>query len=125
MLGHKIIGRGNNHVVVLHDWFSDSKSYNKLINYLNEDKNSYIFVDLRGYGLSKEIRGSYKLDEATNDILELINNFKVKTFDLIGHSMSGLLVQNIALKSSKVRRVVCITPVVAQGLKSLKRLCLL
>ncbi len=119
MLGHKIIGKGSNHVIVLHDWFSDSKNYTNLIKCLDEDKNTFVFVDLRGYGLSKTIKGSYTLEEITNDILDLMSEFKfkVKSFDLIGHSMSGLIVQNIASKSNKIRRVICINPVVAEGAK--------
>ncbi|MGE0634656.1 MAG: alpha/beta fold hydrolase [Pseudobdellovibrionaceae bacterium] len=116
MLGHKLIGQGRETVIVMHDWFSDISSYDSLIPYLDVEAFRYIFVDLRGYGKSINIKGNYTVEEASQDVLELIETLKIDSFHLIGHSMSGMIAQYIASEvPEKVHSIIAITPVPASG----------
>lgn len=116
LLGHRLIGSGKEKVVVLHNWFCDSSSYDLMIPYLNIDKFTYALVDLRGYGLSKEIQGSFSVVEASSDVLQLANALGWDEFHVVGHSMSGMVAQKIVVDApSRVKSVIAITPVPACG----------
>ncbi len=115
-IAYKEIGSGKEKVLVMHNWMGDSTSYDSMLPYLNTDEYTYVFVDLRGYGRSKEIHGSYSVEEASTDAIKIIDSLGWNKFHLIGHSMSGMIVQKIAVNNpSRVKSVVAITPVPACG----------
>lgn len=115
-IAHKQMGSGKEKVLVMHNWMGDSTSYDSMLPYLNTDDYTYVFVDLRGYGRSKEMRGVYSVEEASADAMKLIDSLGWNTFHLIGHSMSGMIVQKIAVDNpSKVKSIIAITPVPASG----------
>lgn len=116
LIGYKQVGSGEEKVLVMHNWMGDSTSYDPVIPYLNTDKYTYVFVDLRGYGRSKDMQGAYSIEEASTDALNLIDSLSWSTFHLIGHSMSGMIVQKIAVDCpSRVKSIIAITPVPACG----------
>jgi pimeloyl-ACP methyl ester carboxylesterase len=100
----------------MHSWTGDSTSYNSMLPYLNTDDYTYVFVDLRGYGGSKEMQGDYSVEEASSDAIKLMDSLGWDEFHLIGHSMSGMIVQKIAVDNpSRVKSIIAITPVPACG----------
>ncbi len=60
-LGFTVYGDGSSRVLVLHDWFCDHSSWDATLPYLSPDRFTYVFGDLRGYGLSREIEGANTL----------------------------------------------------------------
>lgn len=111
-----IVGTGPEKILVLHNWFSDSRSYEPMIPYLNQKLYTYVFLDLRGYGLSKEITGNYSVEEASADVLTAVNGLGWNAFHLIGHSMSGMIAQKFAVDNpARVKSIIAITPVPASG----------
>lgn len=116
LLGHRLIGSGKEKVVVLHNWFCDSSSYDPMVPYLNTEKFTYALVDVRGYGLSKARVGLFSVEEASADVFQLADALGWKEFHVVGHSMSGMIAQKIAVDApSRVKSVVAITPVPACG----------
>ncbi len=116
LIAHKQIGSGKEKVLVMHHWMGDSTSYDSMIPYLNTNDYTYVFVDLRGYGRSVEMKGTYSVEEASKDAMKLIDSLAWDNFHLIGHSMSGMIVQKIAVSNpSRVKSVIAITPVPACG----------
>lgn len=116
LIAHKQIGIGKEKVLVMHNWMGDSSSYDSMLPYLDTDAYTYVFVDVRGYGGSKEMKGDYSVGEASIDAVKLIDSLGWNKFHLIGHSMSGMIVQKIAVDHpSRVKSVVAITPVPACG----------
>jgi len=116
IIGYTQVGSGEEKVLVLHNWFGDCKSYDPMIPYLDAKKCTYVFMDLRGYGKSKEIRGVYSVDEAVQDAISLVDTLQWEKFHVVGHSMSGMIVQKMAVDHfSRVRSVIAITPVPACG----------
>lgn len=110
------IGMGKEHVLVMHDWFSDCTSYHTIIPYLDFQRFTYAFFDLRGYGKSIEITGSYTLDEVSADCIALVDALKWKQFHVVGHSMTGLTAQHLnALITDRILSVTAVTPVPARG----------
>jgi pimeloyl-ACP methyl ester carboxylesterase len=115
-IAYKQVGSGKEKVLVLHNWMGDSTSYDSMLPHLNTNEYTYVFVDLRGYGRSKEMRGTYSVEEASADAIQLIDSLEWTKFHLVGHSMSGMIVQKIAVDNpTRVKSVVAITPVPACG----------
>lgn len=126
-LGHQRRGRGAEIVVVLHEWLGDHVNYDPVLPYLNEDRHTYVFADLRGYGWSKGLTGRYDIREAAADVLALMDAYGYGRFHVVGHSMSGMIAQYLAMIArDRVIDVVVISPVPASGFKTdeagLKRL---
>jgi pimeloyl-ACP methyl ester carboxylesterase len=119
LLGHKRRGNGSEPVVVLHEWMGDHTNYDLVQPFLPEDTYSWVFADLRGYGLSKSMGGAYTLQEAADDVIRLMDSYGYKRFHVVGHSMSGMIAQYIAkIGGSRVKSVVAISPVPASGFRA-------
>jgi pimeloyl-ACP methyl ester carboxylesterase len=116
-LGFTSYGTGPIRVLVLHDWFCDHSSWDAALPYLTPERFTYVFADPRGYGASQTIEGNYTLDEAAEDAVALVDKLGWPRFSLIGHSMSGLIVQRVAqLVPDRIARIVAITPVEPTGM---------
>lgn len=115
-VGHELHGTGPQKVLVMHDWMSSARSYDDARLYLDTDRFSYAFMDHRGYGRSRRIGGENSVREAAHDVIDLANRLGWDRFDLIGHSMSGMVAQRVVLDApQRVRSLVAITPVGAGG----------
>ena len=116
-LGHKIIGTGKKNIIVLHELMGNYKNYEPIFPYLNTDDFTFIFVDLRGYGLSKDIKGEYSCDEASNDVKNLITHLKIDSVNIVAHSMSTMIAQKLALIDDRISKLILVTPIPASGIK--------
>jgi 3-oxoadipate enol-lactonase len=116
-LAHVLHGSGPARVLVLHDWLGDRRNWEPLLPYLDGDRFTYAFVDLRGYGGSRDIEGAYTVDETASDALAVATRLDWQSFAVVGHSMSGLIVQAMAAAApSRISRLVAVTPVGPGGL---------
>lgn len=116
-IGYYIVGNGNKKVIALHSWMDDAESWISTIPYLNVEEYTYAFMDVRGYGKSKEIAGLYTSDEIANDVMNLADSLLWAKFSLIGHSMCGLAAQKASLLDNynRILKIVLVTPVSAGG----------
>lgn len=114
---YTIHGNGSKKVIVLHSWMDDYQSWQSVVPYLDLKSHTYVFIDLRGYGKSKDVKGMFNSDEIANDVFDVADDLKWDRFYLVGHSMTGMAVQKAALKDSESRilKVVAITPVSSAG----------
>ncbi|WP_273804854.1 alpha/beta fold hydrolase [Providencia rettgeri] len=111
------VGNGPYPILVLHGWFGDAHSFEQIEPWLNGDAFSYVFMDYRGYGGMKEIRGTYTIDEIASDALKLADALGFYDFSLIGHSMGGMVIERIAtLAPNRVRALVAVAPVPCGGI---------
>ncbi len=119
-IGYKVVGRGEKKVIALHSWMDDAESWNLMIPFLDIEKFTYVFMDLRGYGSSKQIKGIYNSDEVVSDLFNLADDLKWNNFYLIGHSMSGLIAQKAALLdiNNRILKIALVTPVSAGGFEA-------
>lgn len=108
---------GKNNIIVLHELMGDCRNYEPIFPYIDEKVFSFYFTDLRGYGLSKEIRGEYSCNEAANDIKNLITHLNLNEVTILAHSMSTMIAQKITLIEPKVKKLILITPILASGIK--------
>jgi 3-oxoadipate enol-lactonase len=116
LLGHCRIGNGPAVCVVLHEWLGDHVNWEPTLSYFDLSRHTLLFVDLRGYGWSRGMTGRFELDEAANDVLRLTEQLQISRFHLVGHSMSGLVAQEIALQApSRIQSVTLFSPVPPTG----------
>lgn len=117
ILKFKQIGNGEQKIIVLHELMGDCRNYESMFPFIDEEKFTFLFTDLRGYGLSKEIKGDYSCIEAANDVKNLIEYLNLKEVTILAHSMSTMIAQKIALIEKKVKKLILITPILASGIK--------
>lgn len=116
VLDHKLMGRGDEKILIMHDWFSDISSYDGILDYLDTNRYTYCFMNLRGYGGSKEIQGTCTAEEASQDAFALTDHLMWDRFHGVGHSMTGLVVQQMAVDHpERLKSVIAVTPVPATG----------
>lgn len=110
-------GDGPEHVIALHDWMSTHRSFDDARPYLSPEAFTYVFPDLRGYGRSRDMTGSYSASEAAQDILDLADALGWEKFHLLGHSMGGMIAQRLSLDAPhRLRSLILVTPVTAAGM---------
>ena len=110
-------GSGPERVLVMHDWNGDHTTYDPALPYLDGSAFTYAFVDLRGYGKSRDMTGEYTVTEIARDCLEVADALGWQRFHVIGHSMTGMATQRIALDApSRVKSAIAVCAVSAAGL---------
>jgi pimeloyl-ACP methyl ester carboxylesterase len=117
MIWHKLIGTGPIKVMVIHGWFWDHRVYTPMFDALDISRHTYAFFDIRGYGNSREVAGSYSIGEVAADAIALADQLGWQEFHVVGHSMGGKAAQKIAMDAAgRVKSVVAVTPVPASAL---------
>ena len=115
-IGHFLVGEGPEKVLVLHDWNGDHTTYDPILPYLDTKAFSYAFADLRGYGTSRDLKGTYTVREIADDCLALADRLSWQRFQLIGHSMTGMVTQRLASDApSRIKSAIAVCPMSAQG----------
>lgn len=116
-MSYTLFGQGPRRVVVLHDWSQDCTIYDPVRPYLQQDAFTFAFADLRGYGGSKDQTGDFSAVEVVGDVAHLADELGWPDFALVGHSMTGMVVQRAMLDlPGRLTAAVASTPVPASGL---------
>lgn len=114
MIFHKQIGDGPIKVAAIHGWFGDHRAFEAMFACLDVKRFSYAFIDIRGYGQSRNEAGDYTMAEIAADTLVLADRLGWTSFHVVGHSMGGKAAQKVAMDGGeRVSSVVAITPVPA------------
>lgn len=117
-IAYEVHGSGPQGVLLMHDWMSTAKSYDDVRPYLDTDRFTYIFPDLRGYGRSRHVAGENTVAETARDMVTLADRLGWDRFDLVGHSMSAMVAQRVVLDAPRrVRSLIAVTPVGAGGMQ--------
>src|SRR4051812_25734867 len=90
---HHVIGSGRRKVILLHGWFGDRHSWADVEPFLDPHAFTWVFMDYRGYGEMKDVRGEYTMDEIAADTIALADSLGFSDFSLVGHSMGGMAIQ--------------------------------
>jgi 3-oxoadipate enol-lactonase len=118
-LGHCRIGHGPAVCVLLHEWLGDHVNWEPTLPYFDFASHTLVVMDLSGYGWSRARSGSYTLAEATADVLQTADRLALPRFHLVGHSMSGLIAQAVALEApERMQSVTLFSPVPPTGFKA-------
>ena len=115
-IGHTQHGSGPECVLAMHDWAGDHTTYEPTLPYLDTSAFTYAFVDLRGYGKSRAMAGDYTVAEIAGDCLAVADELGWQRFHVIGHSMTGMVTQRMALDApSRVKSAIAVCAVSAAG----------
>lgn len=117
-IGHTLMGEGASRVLMLHGWLGDQRIFEPLFDSLNLENFTYAFMDCRGYGSSRDLAGSYTIDEIAGDAFALAQKLGWDWFYVVGHCMGGMVAQHmLADEPQQVRAAVLIAPVPACGMR--------
>lgn len=92
-------GQGDTTVMFLHGWCIDGTYWKNQVEYFSYNYNVYA-IDLPGFGKSRAERISWTIEEYANDITAFIDTLNLKNVVIIGHSMAGEIMLQLALTSN-------------------------
>ncbi len=74
-----------------------------------EDQYELIMPSLAGYGESAPLSAPSTIRENANQVFALLDSLGIDKFNLLGHSMGGMIVQEMAVyKPERVNRLICL-----------------
>ena len=94
-------------LVLVHGFLGSSEMWEPQINFF---KNYFrvIVPDLPGFGKSKEVKSHNSIQSIANLLLKCLEEKKIDKIYLLGHSMGGMIVQEMAKKSgNKISKLIC------------------
>ena len=94
-------------LVLVHGFLGSSEMWNPQINFF-KDKFRVIVPALPGFGKSNTINSCNSIECMANAILNLLEKKEINNFNLLGHSMGGMIVQEIAkIAGDKILKLIC------------------
>ena len=94
-------------LVLVHGFLGSSEMWEPQINFF---KNYFrvIVPDLPGFGKSKEVKSHNSIQSIANLLLNFLEEKKIDKFYLLGHSMGGMIVQEMAkMDGNKISKLIC------------------
>ena len=100
------VGSGNP-LVLVHGFLGSSEMWNPQIKFF-KDNFRVIVPALPGFGKSNNIASCDSIECMAKAILSLLEKKEIKSFNLLGHSMGGMIVQEMTkLVNEKVLKLIC------------------
>ncbi len=94
-------------LVLVHGFLGSSKMWEPQINFF-KDYFRVITPDLPGFGKSSKIKSLDSINSMAKIVLELLKKRDINKFNLMGHSMGGMIVQEMAIISGdKINKLIC------------------
>ena len=117
IIGHELHGSEPEGVIIMPDFYGCRDTWAFAGNFSDTKNFTFAFVEVRGYGGSRNLPGDSTLVEAASDVLTLADNLGWKRSHIVGYSMSGMLDQRVVLDGGeRVKSAVPNTPLAATGL---------
>ena len=94
-------------LVLLHGFLGSSKMWKAQIDFF-KDHFRVITPDLPGFGKSNKAKSHNRIQSISNFLLDCLKEKKIDKFHLLGHSMGGMIVQEMAKKrGDKISKLIC------------------
>ena len=94
-------------LVLVHGFLGSSKMWEPQVNFF-KDRFRVITPDLPGFGKSNKVKSQNSIQSIANLLLDCLEEKKIDKFYLLGHSMGGMIVQEMAKKhGNKILKLVC------------------
>ena len=94
-------------LVLVHGFLGSSKMWEPQINFF-KDNFRVITPDLPGFGKSNKAKLHNDIQSISNLILDCLKEKKINKFHLLGHSMGGMIVQEMTKKKGdKISKLIC------------------
>lgn len=99
-------GEGDTTLLFIHGWCIDGRYWKSQVEYFSE-AHRVVAMDLPGFGNSRADRSNWTMEEYANDVLAFIDALNLKNIVIIGHSMAGEIMLQMALSSNpRIARLV-------------------
>ncbi len=92
-------GQGDTTLLFLHGWCINGTYWANQFEYFSKNFNVYA-IDLPGFGKSKAERDNWTIEEYSKDVIAFIDTMNLKNVVIIGHSMAGEIMLQIALTNN-------------------------
>lgn len=96
-IAYSIEGKGDITLLFVHGAFIDRNYWSAQIDYFKQDY-QVVTIDLPGHGKSGKNRAIWTIQELGDDVCNLIEALNLKNVVLIGHSMGGDIILEVAVK---------------------------
>jgi len=94
-------------LVLVHGFLGSSKMWEPQIHFFKQYFR-IITPDLPGFGKSNKIKSHDTIESLASLILDCLKEKKINKFHLLGHSMGGMIVQEMAIKdTNKISKLIC------------------
>ena len=94
-------------LVLVHGFLGSSRMWGPQIDFF-KDYFRVITPDLPGYGKSNKAKSHNSIQSMANLLLDCLEEKKIDKFNLLGHSMGGMVVQEMAKKGGdKISKLIC------------------
>ena len=94
-------------LVLVHGFLGSSNMWRPQVEYL-KDHSRVITPDLPGFGKSKSLNSCNSIECMAKSILNYLELKKIDQFNLLGHSMGGMIAQEMArLVGEKILKLIC------------------
>ena len=94
-------------LVLVHGFLGSSDMWEPQINFF-KDNFRVIAPALPGFGNSSNINSCNSIECMAKTILDLLEKKEIKNFNLLGHSMGGMIVQEMAkIAGEKILKLIC------------------
>ena len=94
-------------LVLIHGFLGSSKMWEPQIDFF-KDYFRVITPDLPGYGKSNKVKSHNSIQSIANLLLDCLDEKKIDKFYLLGHSMGGMIVQEMAkISGNKIIKLIC------------------
>jgi pimeloyl-ACP methyl ester carboxylesterase len=94
-------------LVLVHGFLGSSKMWKRQIDFF-KDHFRIITPDLPGFGKSNKAKSHNSIQSIANLLINCLEEKKIHKFHLLGHSMGGMIVQEMAKKiGDKISKLVC------------------
>ncbi len=94
-------------LVLIHGFLGSSKMWEPQINFF-KDHFRVITPDLPGFGKSNKAKSHNNIQSIANLLLNCLDEKKIDKFYLLGHSMGGMIVQEMAkISGNKIIKLIC------------------
>jgi pimeloyl-ACP methyl ester carboxylesterase len=88
-------GVGDTALVFVHGWGINKEYWKSQVDAFSK-RFTVVAIDLGGQGASGKERSSYKVEDFSNDVLAVLDSLNLNKVILIGHSMGGDIILNVA-----------------------------
>ena len=94
-------------LILIHGFLGSSKMWEPQINFF-KDHFRVITPDLPGFGKSNKAKSHNNIQSIANLLLDCLDEKKIDKFYLLGHSMGGMIVQEMAkISGNKIIKLIC------------------
>jgi pimeloyl-ACP methyl ester carboxylesterase len=94
-ISYLLTGKSDTAIVLMHGWCINKEYWKAQQDYLS-NKYKVVSLDLGGHGQSGKNRANWTVEEYARDVMALIKTLKLEKVILVGHSMSGDIMLQIA-----------------------------